>query len=200
MSEQGPGYHDVNDVSFHVASNNRFFIQGISCGLLKLKRQHEDIRLDYTLSDGSARSILRIADVLREKHHATLIVVIASAALLNMLSLSIGHLYRKRVIFIVASECRAALLTQIACSPDSAWVKNEYPFPKGTQTTLTNREKRVCYYLFRGFTTKMISAILGIHIKTVSGYRTSVMRKIGCANKIGLYKTLSLYYGANVEG
>ncbi|CAI1805698.1 Transcriptional regulatory protein uhpA [Serratia fonticola] len=200
MSEQGLGYHDVNDVSFHVASNNSFFIQGISCGLLKLKLQHEDIRLDYTLSDGSARSILLIADIIRDKHHAQLIVVIASAALLNMLSLSIGHLYRKRVIFIVASKCRAALLTQIACSPDNAWVKHEQYFPKGTQAALTNREKRVCYYLFRGYTPKMIGAILGINIKTVSSHRNSVMRKIGCANKIGLYKTLHYYYGAKAEG
>lgn len=200
MSEKGPGYHGVNNVSFHVASNNRFFIQGISCGLLKLKRQHGDIRLDYTLSDGSAHSILLIADIIREKHHATLIVVIASAALLNMLSLSIGHLYRQRVIFIVASKCRAALLTQIACSPDNAWVKHEQDFPKGTRAVLTNREKRVCYYLFRGFTPKMISAILGINIKTVSGHRSSVMRKIGCANKIGLYKALRFYYGARAEG
>lgn len=199
MSEQGVGYHGVNDVSFHVASNNSFFIQGISCGLRKLKQQHEDIRVDYTLSDGSARSILLIADIIREKHHATLIVVIASAALLNMLALSIDHLYRERVIFIAASECRAALLTKIACSPENAWVKHEQYFPKGTQTALTNREKRICYYLFRGYTPKMIGAILGINIKTVSSHRVSVMRKIGCTNKIGLYKTLRFYYGANAE-
>ncbi|MGL5385882.1 MAG: helix-turn-helix transcriptional regulator [Enterobacterales bacterium] len=200
MSEQRIGYHDINDVYFHVASNNSFFMQGISCGLLKLRQQHEDIKLDYTLSEGSARSIRLIADIIREKHHATLIVVIASAALLNMLSLSIEHLYRERVIFIVASECRAALLTQIAYSPDNAWVKQAQYFPKGTQAALTNREKRICYYLFRGYSPKMIGAILGINIKTVSSHRVSVMKKIGCANKIGLYKTLRFYYGASAEG
>ncbi|TQI78932.1 regulatory LuxR family protein [Serratia fonticola] len=195
-------YHDndIREVSFHISSNNGYFVQGISSSLYKLSQQQGHINFEYTLSDGSARSALLITEMIREKKHRSLMVVIASTALLNILSLSIEHRYRDRVIFIATNDCRIELLTQIADSPNTTWAKREKYFPKGTLSALSNRERRICYYLFRGYTPKMIGTILGINVKTVSSHRVSVMKKIGCANKIGLFKTLQVYYGASVEG
>ena len=194
-------YHreDISDISFHISSNNNFFLQGIRYSLLKLQQQSH-ITFEHTISDGSARSGLLISEMIREKESRTLMVVIASAALLNILSLSVEHRYRDRVVFIATNECCSALLAQIADSPNTTWAKRDKFIPKGTLAALSNREKRICYYLFRGYTPKMIGAILGINIKTVSSHRVSVMRKIGCTNKIGLYKTLRVYYGTSVEG
>jgi DNA-binding CsgD family transcriptional regulator len=191
---------DISEISFHISSNNSYFLQGIRCSLLKLQQQHSHIAFEQTISDGSARSALLISEMIREKKSRALMVVIASTALLNILSLSIEQRYRERVVFIATNECCTALLTQIADSPNTTWARREKFIPEGTLAALSNREKRICYYLFRGYTPKMIGAILGINIKTVSSHRVSVMKKIGCTNKIGLYKTLRVYYGTSVEG
>lgn len=192
--------HVIDEISFHIASNNSYFVKGIGFNLLRLKQQHCQLGFDYTISDGSARSALLIAEMIREKKQRTLMVVIASAALLNMLSLTITPKYSDKVVFIATNTCHSALLTQITDAPDTMWARRDKYFPKGTLAALSSREKRICYYLFRGYTPKMIGAILGINIKTVSSHRVSVMKKIGCTNKIGLYKTLRVYYGASVEG
>ncbi|WP_411753388.1 helix-turn-helix transcriptional regulator [Serratia sp. (in: enterobacteria)] len=195
-------YHadDISEISFHLSSNNSYFLQGVKCSLLKLQQQYGNIALEHTTSDGSARSALLISEMMREKKSRTLMVVIASTALLNILSLSMEQRYRDRVVFISTNECCTSLLTQIVDSPNTTWARRDKFIPKGTLAALSNREKRVCYYLFRGYTPKMIGAILGINIKTVSSHRVSVMKKIGCTNKIGLYKTLRVYYGTSVEG
>jgi DNA-binding CsgD family transcriptional regulator len=202
MNEYDPEHHtdDISEISFHISSNNSYFLQGVKCSLLKLQQQHGHISFEQTISDGSARSALLISEMMREKKSRTLMVVIASTALLNILSLSVEQRYRDRVFFIATNECSTALLTQITDSPNTTWAKRDKFIPKGTLAALSNREKRICYYLFRGYTPKMIGTILGINIKTVSSYRVSVMRKIGCTNKIGLYKTLRTYYGTSVEG
>lgn len=196
------GYHenDIEQISFHIASDNSYFVEGIIFSLHKLKQQHSHIDFEHTISNGSARSALMLTEVIREKQHDTLMVVIASAAMLNMLSLSIDHRYMDRVIFVATSECNAAVLAQITDAPHSTWAIRDKYFPKGTLAGLSNREKRICYYLFRGYTPKMIGTILGINVKTVSSHRVSVMKKIGCTNKISFYKTLKVYYGASVEG
>ncbi len=196
----GAQEHEKEEISFHIASNNSYFVEGISCSLQALSNQYDNIKFGHTLSDGSASSALILSEMIREKKQRTLMVVIASTALLNILSLSIEHRYRERVIFISMDQCRPELLTQIANSPGATWTKRDKYSPKGTLSSLSNKEKRVCYYLFHGYTTKMISMILGINIKTVSRHRVSVMKKIGCDNKISLYKTLQVYYGACVEG
>ncbi|HEJ9058063.1 helix-turn-helix transcriptional regulator [Serratia fonticola] len=202
VGEYNFDYHseDISEISFHISSNNSYFLQGIRCSLLKLQQQHSHVAFEHSISDGSARSALLISEMIREKKSRTLMVVIASTALLNILSLSIEQRYRDRVVFIATNECSNALLKQIADSPNTTWAKRDKFIPKGTLAALSNREKRICYYLFRGYTPKMIGAILGINIKTVSSHRVSVMRKIGCTNKIGLYKTLRVYYGTSVEG
>lgn len=191
---------DIDAISFHIASDNRYFVQGIAFSLDTLKQQHKHIDFGYTFSNGTARSTFLITKMIREKHHEALIVIIASAALLNMLSLSLDPAYMDKVIFVATSECNAAVLAQIADSPHTSWAVRDKYFPQGMLAALSNREKRICYYLFCGYTPKMIGTILGINIKTVSSYRVSVMKKIGCSNKIDLYKTLQLYYGAGVEG
>ncbi|MBC3250180.1 hypothetical protein H8I91_07900 [Serratia fonticola] len=71
----------------------------------------------------------------------------------------------------------AAVLAQITDSPHSSWVIRKKYFPKEALAELSNREKRICYYHFRGYTTKMIDAISEVNIKTVSSHRVSVMKK-----------------------
>ncbi|HFV9295596.1 TPA: LuxR C-terminal-related transcriptional regulator [Serratia fonticola] len=192
--------NDIREISFHIASNNGYFLQGINCNLHKLKRQHDHINFGFTFSNDSACSALLLTEMIRKKKRRTLMVVIANTALLNILSLSIEHHYRDRVIFIATNECRAELLTLIAESPQSTWAERDKYFPKEILSALSNRERHVCYYLLRGYTPKMIGMILGVNVKTVSSHRVSIMRKIGCTNKIGLYKTLRVYYGTSVEG
>ncbi|MEX2987970.1 helix-turn-helix transcriptional regulator [Serratia fonticola] len=196
------GYHDngIEGISFHIASDNTYFVDGIIFSLHQLKQQHSHIDLEHTVSSDSVHSALMITEMIRERKGGTLLVVIASVALLNVLSLSIDHHYMYNVVFVATSECNAAVLAQITESPHNSWGIREKYFPKGTLAVLSNREKRICYYLFHGYTPKMIGAILGINIKTVSSHRVSMMKKIGCTNKIDFYKTLKTYYGAGVEG
>ncbi|WP_025123462.1 MULTISPECIES: helix-turn-helix transcriptional regulator [unclassified Serratia (in: enterobacteria)] len=196
------GYHDndIEQISFHIASDNSYFVEGIIFSLYKLKQQHSHIDFEHTISNGSARSALMLTEVIREKKSNTLMVIIASAAMLNMLSLSIDHRYMDKIVFVATSECNAVVLAQITDASHSSWVIRDKYFPKGTLASLSNREKRICYYLFRGYTPKMIGTILGINVKTVSSHRVSVMKKIGCNNKIEFFKTLKTYYGASVEG
>lgn len=192
--------NDIKQILFHIASDNSYFVEGIISSLQNLKQQHSHIEFAHTVSSDCVRSALMITEMIRARKSGALMVVIASAALLNMLLLSIDHHYMDKVVFVATSECNAAVLAQITESPHSSWGVHEKYFPKGALAALSNREKRICYYLFRGYTPKMIGAILGINIKTVSSHRVSVMKKIGCSNKIDFYKTLKIYYGAGVEG
>lgn len=191
---------DVGAILFHIASDNSYFVEGIKFSLDKIKQQHRDIDFGHSFSNGTARSTLQITQMIREKAHHTLMVIIASSALLNMLSLSIDPAHREKVIFVATSECNAAMLAQIVDSPYTSCAVRDRYFPQGILAPLSNREKRICYYLFCGYTPKMIGTILGINIKTVSSYRVSVMKKIGCTNKVDFYKILRVYYGASVEG
>lgn len=201
LNGAGLGHHDndIEQISFHIASDNIYFVEGIISSLHKLKQQHSHIDFEHTVSSDSIHSAFMITEMVRERKGGTLMVVIASTALLNMLSLSIDHRYMDKVVFVATSECNAVVLAQIIESPYSFWRIREKYFPKGILAELSNREKRICYYLFRGYTPEMIGMILGVNIKTVSSHRVSVMKKIGCTNKIDFYKTLKDYYGAGVE-
>lgn len=191
--------NNFEEISFHIASDNSYFVKGVSFSLHKLKQQHKHISFEHTLSDGSARSVLLITKMIREKKRHILMVIIASAALLNILSLSIEQRYMDKVVFVAVSECNTDVLAQITDVPDNVWAIRDKYFPKGMLTALSNREKRVCYYIFCGYTPKMIGVILGINTKTVSSHRVSVMKKIGCANKVDFYNVLRAYYGGDVE-
>lgn len=195
-------YHgdDIEQISFHIASDNSYFIKGIIFSLHKLKQQHSHVNFEHTVLNGSARSALMLTEIIRERKHGSLMVIIASVALLNMLSLSSDHRYMDKVVFIATSECNTAVLVQIADSPNDILVFRDKYFPKGPLAELSDREKCICYYLFRGHTPKIIGAILGINTKTVSSHRLSGMKKIGCTNKSDFYNILSVYYGASVDG
>lgn len=61
-------------------------------------------------------------------------------------------------------------------------------------STLTPREKIVCSYIQQKYSPKSICIILNISEKTVSTHIVSIMRKLGCSNKIFLYKWLVIYF------
>jgi DNA-binding CsgD family transcriptional regulator len=190
----------IEKISFHIASNNSYFRQGVATILNQLQEENKDITLDYSLSDGSAQSALLVSEVIKEKDNATLMVVISGPILLDILSLSTLRISRDKLIFITLDECNEKILSEIYMNHERTLSKYRASTRTGTMSSLNNREKRICYYIFHGYTPKMIGLILGINIKTVSGYRISSMRKIGCSNKINLYKTLNMYYGAYAEG
>lgn len=190
----------IDKISFHIASNNSYFIQGVATILNQLQEKNSDISLDYTVSDGSAQSALLVSEVIKEKDSRTLMVVISGPILLDMLSLSTLRISRDKLIFITLDECNERNLSEISLNHERTLSRYKTNTRTGTMSSLSNREKRICYYIFHGYTPKMIGSILGINIKTVSGYRVSSMKKIGCNNKITLYKTLNMYYGAYAEG
>lgn len=53
--------------------------------------------------------------------------------------------------------------------------------------TLTKREKEVFGYLARGMSNKEISEILDIHGKTVSTFKTKVLKKLGLRNHVDAF-------------
>lgn len=190
----------IDKISFHIASNNSYFIQGVVIILNQLQGKNKNIILEHSVSDGSAKSALLVSEVIKEKGSRTLMVVISGPILLDMLVLSTFRVSRDQLIFITLDECNPKKLSEISLHHERTLSKYKINLRNGTMSSLTNREKRICYYLFHGYTPKMIGSILGINIKTVSGYRISSMKKIGCNNKINLYKTLNMYYGAYAEG
>lgn len=58
---------------------------------------------------------------------------------------------------------------------------------------LTSREKRLCTYLYLGYKPKFIGLLLGISEKSVYGYKSRIMKKIGCSRKSEFNKAIVNY-------
>jgi DNA-binding CsgD family transcriptional regulator len=51
---------------------------------------------------------------------------------------------------------------------------------------LTRREKEVCYYVVRGYSTREIAAALKIGLRTAEDHRSHLLKKYGCRNAVQL--------------
>lgn len=61
--------------------------------------------------------------------------------------------------------------------------------------SLTDSEKRIAAYVYRGMTNKQIAAMLGRSIRTIENHRYRLMRKLKVTNVTGLKSAVSRIYG-----
>lgn len=62
----------------------------------------------------------------------------------------------------------------------------EQPRPRGPYETLTPRETQVLGLIARGYTNSQVAAELGLSVRTVEGYRSNVMGKLGVRSRAEL--------------
>ena len=62
------------------------------------------------------------------------------------------------------------------------------PVAAGAAATLTARELEILRLIGAGHTSKAIAAVLGLSVKTVEHYRTSLLAKFGVTNLVGLIR------------
>ncbi|UNX72896.1 helix-turn-helix transcriptional regulator [Klebsiella aerogenes] len=121
-------------------------------------------------------------------------VIIADKDYLSVVALVLSSGSFKDTLFIPGNKCTKQCIKDIIERKDN-YYHYRYMLPKFTLLGSVNtREKRICYYLYQGFSMKLIGSLMGIHAKTVSGYRIRVMRKIGCNTKGEFNKTLIKYF------
>lgn len=197
QKDNNAGNNDfMRHIQFYIMSDNSFFIIGVSRSVDGLAERQPFMVNNINMSmycSGQAFalyndyfSIPRDQDCLK--------VIIADKDYLSVVALAISSDKVRDTLFIPSNQCTEECLKNIIEVKSNRYRYN-CMLPKFTLLgSITSREKRVCYYLYHGFSMKLIGIIMGIHPKTVSGYRTRIMRKIGCKSKGDFNQTLIKYF------
>lgn len=186
----------VRNIQFYIMSDNNFFVIGISRSIDVLTESRplevNNINMKkYRSGQAFALyndyfSILRNQDCLR--------VIIADKDYLSVVALALSSDKIRNTLFIPSNQCTEECLKNIIDVKNNRYRYNTMLPGFTLLGTINSREKRVCYYFYHGFSMKLIGIIMGIHPKTVSGYRTRIMRKIGCKSKGEFNQTLIKYF------
>jgi DNA-binding CsgD family transcriptional regulator len=179
-------------LSFYIASENNYFISGF-IALLEIQEEKHGSIFEYKTTDCTLKGVRVISDTLNEEKGNRTLIVVADSDMLGAVFLNVET---KSHLFIDVERCKHDFIESVS---DRAYimrlVNHHYVTTMQMKLcSLTNKEKRICHYMAKGFSSKFIGMNLGIHEKTVSGYRNSIIRKIGCDNKIGLYKFINTHF------
>lgn len=121
-------------------------------------------------------------------------VVIVDKEFINSVSFIFSHEHLCQAFFVASDEFTQANLKKIIECKNPQTGKNTKMPCFILFGGLNQREKRVCQYLYKGYTPKFIGMMLGVHQKTISNYKTKIMKKTGCLNKADFNKALIDYY------
>jgi DNA-binding CsgD family transcriptional regulator len=183
-----------SDVYIYIVSDNIFFVIGFR-SLLERASKSNALNCSCESADYSINSVHHISKEINERSSNSHAVVIADNDMLGAIGLSIVK--KDNVIFMDLASCKHDFIEVILDKKLHGLYTRSLQLINGKQMqiqSLTWKEKRVCYYMAKGYPSKFIGLNLGINAKSVSAYIRSIMRKIGCDNKIEFYKFLMIYY------
>ncbi|WP_193138595.1 helix-turn-helix transcriptional regulator [Klebsiella aerogenes] len=183
-------------IQFYIMSDNSFFILGITRSVDVLTERLPVLvnNIHMNLYRSGQAFALYNDYFSMSCNQDCLRVIIADKDYLSVVALALSGDKIRSTLFIPSIQCTEECLKRIIEVKNNKFRYNSI-LPKFTLLgTISTREKRVCYYLYHGFSMKLIGTIMGIHPKTVSGYRSRIMRKIGCKSKGEFNKTLIKYF------
>ncbi|WP_455426050.1 helix-turn-helix transcriptional regulator [Dryocola sp. LX212] len=183
-----------NDVYIYIVTDNIFFVNGFR-SLLERTNKSDALNFTCESADYSISSVHYISKEINERGSSSHAVIIADNDMLGAIGLSIVK--KDNVIFMDLASCKHDFIEVIADKKLHGLYTRSLQLINGKQMqiqSLTRKEKRVCYYIAKGYPSKFIGLNLGINVKSVSAYIRNIMRKIGCDNKIEFYKFLMIYY------
>lgn len=159
--------------------------------LFKKKYNYEVLIKTYNINQTPS---VRDDVVLNKNNDFNSSVIIVDKNFIHSMSFIISHINSGGALFVASDDLTKINLEKII-------IGNSYHTGKVNKLpcfilfgALSKREKRVCYYFYRGYTPKLIGLILGINSKTVSGYKSRIMKKTGCLNKVDFNKAIIDYY------
>lgn len=158
-----------------------------------LKKNHHCEILIKTYSINQTPSV-RDDVILNKSNDSNYSVVIVDKNFIHSISFIISHVHLGYAFFVASDDL-------IKMNFEKLIMSESYHSGKVNKLpcfilfgALNKREKRICHYFYRGYTPKLIGLILGINPKTVSGYKSQIMKKTGCLNKVDFNKAIIDYY------
>ncbi len=188
----------MKSINFFVVSNNQYFILGLKEYVASLYHADVSSHSGWKIKFKSYQSheALNIYNDLnlKNKTSAKNNVIIADNEMYYVLALFLKKDISPSVIFLTSTECDVEYLKRIRLSllPEGCFYNALPSFSR--IGGLNHREKRVCFYIYQGLTPTMIGLFMGVHSKSVSNYRKSIKKKIGCQNKGEFNNALIKYY------
>lgn len=172
----------IKETKIYIISHNSFFKMGIISFVENLynQRTNTDIINNITID---SLNLKEVTDLIN-KNDISSCVFIADKDIKDTLSLYLSYEMNCHATLFCSSDVTKDSLTAIIKSKNHL---SHCKIPTPPRYTLlgglSHREKRVCNYIYLGYSPKLIGLILGIHPKSVSGYKTRIMKKIGCIKK-----------------
>ena len=120
-------------------------------------------------------------------------IFIVDHDLMPGLSLHLCHLNHGNIFVISENEINFDKIQQLIFGDNIKRAAHIDTPTYSMLSQLTYREKRVCNYLYLGYKSKFIGLLLGINEKSVYGYKTRIMKKIGCRRKSDFNRAILNY-------
>ncbi|MFT2798250.1 helix-turn-helix transcriptional regulator [Serratia sp. N21D137] len=189
----------IKNINYYIVTDNMYFSLGVVKYIENILNKISPRKLNAGISiqcylSGKVLSVYE--DIHRNAHlRKTSHVIIADKDFIRMLGLGINEEISRSVSFISCEDCNLSYFEKMLKSNNATHSQQVSVQEHSSFWILNQREKRICFYLYNGFTPTFIGSLLGINSKTVSYYRMRIMKKIGCERKGDFNKALINYYG-----
>lgn len=173
-----------------IATYNTYFKKGLATYIEEAKRtkKMEDRNIDFHFFDGDVNGTFFINTMIYESAGKKNVII----SDVNLISFNCFSFSKNNSIIISIDDCGLNFIEGLFYNNfDKIRFKglNAINF-----SNLSAKEKKVCYYIACGYQSRIIGVLLNIHEKSVSSHRVSIMRKLGCLNRIELYKMINKIY------
>lgn len=182
----------MRETKLYIISDNAYFKIGVISFIENLYNQMINSETANNITINSF-SLKEVTDLIN-KNDISACIFIADRAIKDTLSLYLSYERNCYATLFCSSDVTQDSLTDILKSKKHlSHCKVPTPPRYTLLGGLSHREKRVCNYIYLGYSPKLIGLILGIHPKSVSGYKTRIMKKIGCIKKSDFNSALISY-------
>lgn len=188
----------LRKVCLHVITNDNFFELGAEVNLQHILHSCLPMFEAFEVFDYTSYSSKIILTKIRETSgEFDLHIILTDNELIETISLTLCYHHIPNVVLMDINDLTYETLRLI--KKNGIYINNPVIPHKIIMSGLSNKEKRLCKYIYQGYNTKFIAILFGVNHKTISAYKTKVMSKIGCHNKIAFYKAILNYYKFNDE-
>lgn len=184
-------------IMFYVISDDIYFKIGVAKCLRDIftsSHSSNGVRVDFLKTYGVNQISSLQSDFILNKEFINTNIIIVDKDIVNLISFIFSYKRLNQAFFVASDDITQINLKKIIESKKVLTVNNSIIPCFFLFGTLNQREKRICQYLYKGYSPKFIGLLLGIHPKTVSTYKTNIMKKIGCRNKSVFNKALIDFY------
>lgn len=184
-------YLSENKVHLHIITSNKFFELGAW-----LKIQH--FISSNLFSDDCVHLHQKPIDVISGMYDASnegeLNIILTDDMMIETLALMLCDLNIKNTRLVDIEYISCKILRSLINNDDLIYQDKYFTLHIKVVSGLSNRERKICKFLYYGMNSKLIASIFGVGPKTISAYINNIITKTGCRNKIHLYKAILRYH------